>query len=172
MGLEYDASVWVGFSTTRKWQSAVIRWITRAPASHAWISFWDETLRQRLVLEAETVGYRAILWDRWVRKNKLVKAFEAADDGLDMLEGVRWAATHLSDRYDYRSAAVVAFAKLFRRRIRSPWRSAKSLMCSEAVAKALVKGGFVFDQGIDLETISPGDLMRIVEESGQFRRVG
>jgi hypothetical protein len=166
-------NVTVGFSTTSKFSSGVIRFLTKSPCSHAWFAFDDEILGMRMVMQAEWWGYELRPWKRWVRENLLVAEFEPAD--LDLGPAVKVMAQELGTRYDWGSAAWVGIKGWMRRWLHSglslrPSRTPHQLMCSEAVVRFLTHAGFKFAPGIDPELVSPGDLLRALSNSSQFVR--
>lgn len=162
----------IGFSTTNKLVSRAIRLITRAPCSHAWISFADATLGFRMVMQAEWWGYEIRPWARWAAENKLVAEFEPR--GPALLPALRKLARDLGSKYDFISAMWAGIAAWFSRWRKArlsirPSRTPHQLMCSEAVVRFLINAGFDFPPGVDPELVSPGDLMRHVSSSSQFR---
>lgn len=162
-------NVSVGFSTTAKWISGVIRWITRGRVSHAWISFYDPCLDTRFVMQAEWWGYELRPRARWERENLLVAEYELPD--LDMVSAVLSMTKEIGSPYDWWSAFWSGAKSWLRRWFGSrfslrPSRTPHQLMCSEAVARILADAGFPFQEGILLELVSPTDLEKVVRESG------
>lgn len=161
----------IGFSTTNKFLSRTIRWITRAPCSHAWFAFDDATLGIRLVMQAEWWGYEVRPWTRWLKENRLVAEFDPVD--LEFAPAVQAMAQELGTRYDWGSAAWVGVKGWVRRWFHSgltvrPSRTPHQLMCSEAVVRLLMHAGYQFAPGLDPELVSPGDLLGILQKSAQF----
>lgn len=164
-------NVTVGFSTTNKLTSRIIRWATRSPCSHAWFAFDDETLGMRMVMQAEWWGYEVRPWKRWRGDNILVAEFEPAE--LELGPSVKFMAQELGTRYDYGAAAWVGVKGWVQRWFHSrlsvrPSRTPHQLMCSEAVVRLLMHAGYQFSPGLDPELVSPGDLLGILQKSAQF----
>jgi hypothetical protein len=160
----------VGFSTTNKFMSRVIRWITRGKASHSWVRYWDATLQQYMVLQAELRGYETIPWRRWLTKNLLVAAY-APREGLDLLEGVRFISQYLGVDYDLRSAIWTGLKRWFKKRLRRPASSPSTLMCSEAVCRMLQNGQVSCVADLNPELVSPKELMERLSKSSDFTQV-
>lgn len=164
----------VGFSTTNKLISRAIRWVTRAPCSHAWVAFDDQTLGMRLVMQAEWWGYEVRPWKRWQQENKLVAEYWPV--GPDLGPALRKLAVELGTKYDYSSAFWTGLKGWFKRLFKASWslrpsRTPHQLMCSEAVTRLLLDGGYDFAPGVDPEMVSPGDLLIKVSKSSEFRKI-
>jgi len=167
-------AITVGFSTTGKFMSRVIRWVTGARCSHAWISFYDETLEMKMVMQAEWWGYEIRPWHRWISENILVAEFET---DLDMSAPLRSMAKSIGKRYDWFSAGLSGIKRWVSKWISSkftlrPSRTPKKLMCSEAVVRFLQEAGSPYVTDIDPETTSPGDLFKIIGKASAFKVVG
>jgi hypothetical protein len=65
-----NKEILVGVSTTKTFLAWCIRTITREKASHSWLSYWDETLNQRMVIDAQSKGIIIKPWGRWVKQEK------------------------------------------------------------------------------------------------------
>jgi hypothetical protein len=161
-----STKVWVGFSTTNKFMSRVIRFFTRGRCSHAWIRYWDDTLQQYMVMQAELHGYETIPWKRWRTKNKLVAAFEPVT--LDLMSGVRFMASFLGADYDLRSALWVGLTRWLKKRWHRPASSPGSLMCSEAVCRILQTGEIKCVRDLNPEQVSPQELLDRLAQSTDF----
>ena len=164
--MAYFYSVVVGFSTTNKFMSRLIRWVTRGKSSHAWIRYWDESLEQYMVIQAELHGYETIPWARWKTKNRLVSAY--VPTSLDLMPGVRHIARLLGVDYDLRSAIWTGLKRWFGKRLKRATSSPKKLMCSEAVCRALQFSGVACVKDLDPETVSPQDLQTALAASDEF----
>lgn len=155
----------VGFSTTNKLMSRVIRWVTRGKVSHAWISFYDPTLEMRLVMQAEAWGFEVRPWERWVTENTLIAQFRPVRN-LD--KSLKWIAKSLGTKYDWKSAFFAGLWRWFGVWIRGRLNSPKKLMCAEAVLRFLRHGGVVATAHLDPEVTPPVRVLRAVETSDEF----
>ena len=162
--------VWIGFSTTNLLVSRLIRWVTRGKCSHAWVSFWDDTLQQYMVMQAELHGYEVVPWKRWQSKNKLVAAF-APVEAVDLMPDVRFIGQYLGASYDLKSAVWSGLKRWVKSRWRRPSKSPSSLMCSEAVCRLLQNGKFQCVAGVNPELVSPQELWDLLAKSPDFRQV-
>ena len=164
-------AVTVGFSTTNKWISRLIRWITRGEASHAWLAFDDPSLGVRFVMQAEAWAVELRPWDRWKTENLLVDQYELV--GPDADEAVRWAVKqYVGAEYDYRAALLAGLWRWFGRWIRGKFNSPKKLMCAEVVIRTLQHAGYFSVEHFDPETTAPKRLRaRVMEVPDQYREV-
>jgi hypothetical protein len=161
--------VWIGFSTTTKIMSRLIRWVTKGKSSHAWIRYWDATLERYMVIQAELHGYETIPWERWQKKNTLVAAYRPVEK--DLGGGLRYIAQFLGADYDLNAALWVGLKRWFGKRFKRPFNSPGKLMCSEAVTRALMIDKVACVQDADPELISPHELRVRLETSKEFQRV-
>jgi hypothetical protein len=160
--------VTVGFSTTNKITSRIIRWITRGSVSHAWIAFYDHCLDTRLVMQAEIWGYEVRPRHRWEHENILIAEYQPPKQ-LD--KSVRWIAQSLGVKYDWTSAMFAGLRRWLGRWVTGRFRSPKKLMCSEAVIRCLRHGGITAVSDLDPETTSPAQLLRAIDAAPDFRKV-
>lgn len=163
--------VTIGFSTTNRIASRIIRWVTRAPCSHAWVAFYDSALGMRMVMQAEWWGFEVRPWVRWAHENRLVAEYRVL--GLQMAAPLRTLAKELGGNYDFRSAFWVGVRSWFHRWMRTgltlkPSRTPHQLMCSEAVMRLLMWAGVPLPHGMDPELVAPGDLLCLVRSLPSF----
>jgi hypothetical protein len=177
----------VGFSTPRLFNliSWIIRLVTRSRASHAFLIFDDPVLSVRLVLEAHSTGYRLVGLDEFVVKNRIValaSSNEQAPAGVQRLGDAIDAGLHatgiwLGARYDFKGLFGIFLALLrgllSRRRFKNPFRSARSLFCSEAVVRTLQAGGHPAVASLDADSVGPQDLIDLfAKDPGASLRFG
>jgi len=163
-----DLQITIGFSTTNKLMSRIIRWVTRGNVSHAWIAFYDHCLDTRLVMQAETWGYEVRPWERWQRENILIAEFKTQQD---MTISLRWIAPALGAKYDWTSAFFSGVKRWLGRWVKSHFNSPKKLMCAEAVIRFLQHSGSYAVSNLDPETTTPASLLRAVNTSSEFQKV-
>jgi len=164
----------VGFSTTNKWISRIIRWITGGKMSHAWIAYDDFTLGLRMVMQAEAWAFEVRPWQRWIKENKWVAEFRMI--GGRQHVALRKRARDLGAKYDWASGLCVGISAWFKRWIKSgfsfrPSRTPKRLMCSEAVVRFLKDAGCHSVSDLDEELTSPAELYDVVRSSNDFMPV-
>jgi len=161
----------IGFSTTNKFMSRVIRFVTRAPCSHAWISFYDATLGMKMVMQAEWWGFELRPWKRWQKENTLVAEFGVYGGGYysSLTDLAKW----LGSRYDFKSALLVGVSSWFKYWFKSkfsirPSRTPHKLMCAESVVRFLQSNDCSAVYDLDPETTSPGELLKVLSSSKKF----
>jgi hypothetical protein len=149
--------------------SKLIRWVTRGKSSHAWLRYYDETLQMHMVIQAELEGYETIPWKRWLKKNKLIAAYEPTE--VNLTGGLRHIAQYLGADYDLRSALWVGLKRWFGKKFRRALHSPTKLMCSEAVARALQHAQVECVKDVNPELVSPAELRERIEASSEFERI-
>lgn len=160
-----ELHITIGFSTTNRLISRLIRWVTRGKVSHAWIAFYDAALGTRLVMQAEAWGYEVRPWERWLTENNLIAQFRPVRD-LD--RSLKWIAKSLGSEYDWKSAFFAGLWRWFGVWIRGRFNSPKKLMCAEAVLRFLQHGGVVAVSHLDPEVTPPIRILQAVEKSDEF----
>lgn len=163
--------VTIGFSTTNKVISRIIRWLTRGTVSHAWIAYNDMTLGLRMVMQAEAWGFEVRPWQRWTRENRWVGEFRLL--GGEQIVALQNRARDLGAKYDWVAGLWVGVSSWFKRWLRSglsfrPSRTPKRLMCSEAVVRFLREADCGCVKELDEELTSPAELYDIVRSSSEF----
>jgi hypothetical protein len=150
----------IGFSTGKgNPVSAIIRFFTGSRASHAWLLVHDPLFDMELVMEAHEVGFRLVPFKTFRKANRIV-AIVDPQHPLD--PGVREAAKWLGSQYDFRGLFGMMFViagRVFRRKWKNPFRSARSMFCSEAVVRVLRASGFPDATRLSAEDTTPQDLM-------------
>ena len=157
----------VGFSTTNKWISRIIRAVTGGTVSHAWISFYDETLQMRLVMQAEAWGFEVRPWHRWLTENKLIAEFRPVKN---LTKSLQWIAGSLGVKYDWKSALFAGLWRWFGIWFRGRFSSPSKMMCSEAVIRFLCHGGVIAVSHLDPEVTPPARLLAELKKSREFTR--
>jgi hypothetical protein len=152
------------FSTTSHLLSGLIRWLTKAPASHAVICV--DMAGVPMIVQADVGGIEPVTRDRWLaRGNRVVAEYEVLGD-VDL----RGAFDDFGERYDYFGLLGFFFVLPLRwlgRKIRNPLASPRAMFCSEFVL-TLGLPEFI---GLDPEATTPGDMMARCAASGSFVKV-
>ena len=116
-------------------------------------------------MQAQSWGFELRPWNRWLRENILVAEFRPVGPPLD--RALSDIAERLGTKFNYRSAIIIGLKSLlsswhknrFTLNInRSPWK----LTCSESVVRFLQFGAYRAAAGLDPETTSPGQLLRLM----------
>ena len=166
-----ELGITIGFSTTTRLISRIIRWITGGTVSHAWIAYDDVTLGLRMVMQAEAWSFEVRPWQRWIGENKLIAEFHMM--GGMPVSALRKRACDLGMKYDWRSGFWSGVSSWFRKWTKAgfgfrPSSTPGKLMCSEAVIRFLRDAGCPCVAGVDEETTSPAELFNIVRCSSEF----
>ena len=168
---EERADITVGFSTTNKFLSRVIRFFTVGSVSHSWIAHNSEDYRQRMVLQAEAWSFETRPWKRWLRENKWIAEYKYS--GLYQIPSLQNTAKSLGLKYDWENGILAGLLAWFRRwwgmkfsvRLRNtPGR----VWCAEAVVRFLKEAGCDCVKNLDPETVVPSELYDIVRTSPEF----
>jgi len=133
-------SVNVCFSTSNGFFSKVIRWFTRSKASHALITFRDETLGNVFVMEANGRGFMLTPWGKWRESHTLVSRYSLALPPNAQKTSLQDLGNFLGTQYDYISLLGFALRRFFGRMV-NPFNDPRKLICSEAVARFLAGAG-------------------------------
>lgn len=168
MSVEEVLNITIGFSTTNKLISRLIRWVTRGKVSHAWIAFTDPCLGTRLVMQAEAWGFEIRTWERWKTQNLLIAEYRPLQN---MTRPLRSIAKSLGVKYDWKSAFFAGLWRWFGVWLRGRFNSPKKLMCAEAVIRFLQFGEVVAVAHLDPEVTSPARLLKEVSTSTEFEKV-
>lgn len=167
MVCDLPCKITVGFSTTHRWTSKAIRWVTQSPCSHAWIAFDDAVLGTRVVLQAETWGYEIRPWSRWLNENILVAEFVPTGPPLD--GSLKWIAKFLGVPYDYRASILSGLFRWWGRLLKGRFNDPKKLMCSEGVVRFLQHGNYEAVKDLDPEITNPKILLlRCFRHAAEF----
>lgn len=136
-----DHSINVCFSTTSNFISKAVRWFTRSPISHCYITFQDQTLKRVMIMEADWIGFVLAPWDGVVPKGReLVARFKVNVPEENQLAAIHKLTFLLGAGYNYRSLAILAVRR-FVRQFNNPLTSPKKVICSESVVMFLNEAG-------------------------------
>lgn len=133
----------VGFSTTNSFISRAIRFFTGGKVSHSYVRFFDEFLRTELVFHADKpVGCAMDDWAVFKQQNVVVNEFEI--DDIRTLPAIQANLHKLRKRYDWRRitswAWFFTFKKWAKRKITSPTKDPKKLICVDFTLHILNRG--------------------------------
>jgi len=152
----------IGFSTTKKWLSRLIRWFTKAPVSHSWILYFDVDFAQEMVLEATLEGVRIIPYEVFKQHNIIVKTFIPE---IPLKQGFAKVGEKLGTLYDFAGLLGMLWVLLgrwFKRKFRNPWDNPQALFCSEFVAQVLRWSYYPGTEYWVPENMTPADLYQFL----------
>lgn len=159
-------NITVGFSTTPKLASRLIRWVTRSPVSHAFVVF-DVPVFGRVVMQAEVWGYEIRPWSLWQQQNQLVAEFIPTGPPLGP-SIAKLAPCYLGRRYDWKAAFFSGLWRWCGRWLRGRLRSPYTLMCSEALLRILQHAHYSSMGHFDVELTSPRRVLDRVFEMALY----
>jgi hypothetical protein len=157
-------SVSIGFSTKRgSFLSSIIRWATGSKVSHIWIL--SDIFGVPCVVEASEKGFfPSSSLARFEKDNEVVFLFPVEHD---LSEGLRWAANHFGERYDFAGLfgmIRVLLGRLFHRRWKNPWNNRKALFCAEAIAEVLKRSAYPKSEALRPADVGPEDIRKFLSE--------
>ena len=129
-------NILIVFERGSSWIAKLIRWFTDGEVNHVGISYFSEDWQEDWIVEALPRGF---ITHKKKKNQKWYAAFKMNYEGAAI--DVRRVRNRVGNQYDYLS--LVAFGwvklwwKLFKIKIKKPWRSAQGQLCSEAVAEII-----------------------------------
>ena len=159
----------IGFSTPRSFNpvSLLVRRFTNSECSHCFFLYWDDDFECDMVLESHELGFRLITWQRFVKKNRIIALVEPAhvlDPGFLRLG--EWVGS----AYDFGGLigqAVVQFGRFLQRKWRNPFRSSRSMFCSESIARCMQWADHPDAKSFSPKETSPQDLLTFYRGAGR-----
>jgi len=153
---------YVGFSTTDKLVSRIIRWITKAQVSHTFLIV--ELYGQLWAVGAEFNGMVMTPLRKLKTKTTIkyiCRLSELTDDKLAKL------MDRLGESYDFGGLLGGIFPQIgrwFKQKWKNPWNNKKALFCSEFVTLALQEAGLEGAEKLDPGTATPQELKDFLTE--------
>lgn len=146
----------IGFST-RKYNplSALIRKMTKAKCSHAWLMYHDPFFSRPMVMEATEWGVRIIDAEIFYKRNQIVEVYIPS---VDLTPAIQLSGDVIGELYDFAGligmSLVMAAMAWFKKKIRNPLQNPHGLFCSELVALKMEQS-FYPKFNKDPSTLSP-----------------
>jgi hypothetical protein len=168
-GISKGRTTLLGFSTPRHFNpvSWLVRNFTKSEVSHSFFVYWDDDFECDMVIEAHELGFRLITWKRFVKKNRIVALVEPAHS-LD--KGFARLGEWVGSAYDFGGLigqSVVQFGRFLQRKWRNPFRSSRSMFCSESIARCMQWAGHPDAQKFPPKETTPQDLLKFYREPGR-----
>lgn len=158
----------IGFSTTDKIFSKIVRTLTNSAASHSFVQF--ECASEPLVLHANGHGVNIMHYNRFIKKKiNIVAKYDvniSKDDEHKLLSYMLWRLGQPYDRLAIVGFLWVILNRVFGRKVRNPFRNKSAYFCSELLVGALRAANFPGSYKLGMEKTSPDDLMKFIEKSG------
>jgi len=180
----------IGFGTSNKLHSRLIRWVTRSPWSHVWVEYESEAWGGEWAAHAGPSGVVKVPLETVHAEQSKRKVYDCR---LDLIPGLRASRGHVGAAYDYRSVLWNGLLLLLSRVFAREWltkivtRNRSKMSCSEFVSTIMKRAG-VFDteravkplfamgvsngESLDPEFVTPGALEQFCAASEDFTVVG
>jgi len=162
----------IGFSTTDKLVSKILRRITRSEASHSYVLF--QVAGETMVIHANQQGVNCDYYNKFCRKNKIVVEYKL----LITKDAEQCALSHairlLDKKYDFGS--IIGFGwvllnRVFGRRVKNPFPSRSAYQCSEFALEEMRCAGLQDLDAYDRELTAPEDLIHCLSAHQQAKEV-
>jgi hypothetical protein len=159
-----SAAISIGFSKERGFLSWLIRKVTKAPCSHAFLILREDltVFGKEMVIEASAFGVRMTSRERFTQRNTIVGVW-GGPPSLNV--GVKEAGAWLGEVYDYTGLfgmVLVLFGRWLKKKWANPIHAAHSMFCSELVAWVLKDSGYPGAEMLEPANCSPGDLYQFL----------
>jgi len=146
--------------------SRVIMFFTKAEASHAWLLYYSDELKQDMVLDAHTTGFRAVGFDLFKKENYIVEVYQPK---VSIDAAVPAAAKWLGTPFDYEGLLGGIVPKVggwLKRKWRNPVHSVNVVYCSESVIRACLEVPYPGLEVLDPDQADPWELRNILANDG------
>lgn len=160
------SNTFLGFSHLRNpsWLTKLIMKIDKSSVSHSFMVYYDEDWKLEMVIQIDEFGYRLIPFERYKKGNEVKFLFDMSNPKYGNFEEgmIRLSREFAGTKYDFKGfigMGLVLFWRAFKRRIKNPWASKGTLICSEGAALALQYGGCPGSDKLIPDSTSPQDLL-------------
>lgn len=156
-------SISVGFSSGRGPVPWLIRRLTSSRVSHTFFLFRDPVFDADMVLEAVATGFHLVPYERWKVGHAIVAEVPIHKD---LRRGMRHIASLIGTHYDYAGlfgALVVLAGRWLKHKWHNPFRSRRSMFCSEAIVRVLAASSYPGASALDPEDTTPQDLLDFLQ---------
>jgi hypothetical protein len=156
----------VGFSTTNKLLSRIIRWFTGSQVSHTFLCFdwkFSDGAKIPMVLEASFEGLRMVPFERFLTQSKLVALLPLNGVTLGQLKPL---LERLGTPYDAGGLVgniIVRMGAFFKKAWKNPIADKNALFCSEAVVEVLQNIGYPRADSLVASDTTPQDLLLFLQ---------
>jgi hypothetical protein len=164
-----DMDVFFGFSSSQWWVSKIIMRATRAKVSHAFLLLKGTDLGD-LVYEAGWDGWRASTPEALTSGTTRIVELVPVPPSMRaaVTAAVVASRSSLGEGYDYEGLLGMAWvelaAKWLRKKVKNPFRSARTMFCSDAVVALILQPAkWPYSDLLDAQSISPEDLLEFVK---------
>jgi hypothetical protein len=151
------------------WISRLIRYLTGGRVSHCMLQYPSDLWGGEWVAEATVGGVQKRPAE--LRRHHVKYEFLCKFDPKPALHTLR---DEIGQPYDY--PGIVAFAwvilllRVFKKRVKWPWKNSKAQFCSELIWRFFIAAGIPGAADRDPETVTPEDVLIFMEEKSEFER--
>jgi hypothetical protein len=153
----------IGFSTTNRIFSRLIKWATRSRASHAFVMV--KVAGEPIIIHATHNGVNCDHYKVFKKSKKIVVQYKLEVPEENKLAATATALKLLDRPYDFLSIVGfgwVLFNKALGRQTKNPFRNRTAYQCSEFALEILRAAGVKGLDQFDRELVSPEDLMNFL----------
>lgn len=158
-----NPKVFIVFTSPPSILKRVITWFTGGKTSHVMLSYIDPFWGGEWTAASDWDGVRLY------QANKTFKyVIGKYECKFDVTGGIQAISALINQPYDYVNLLAIGFValvwKIFKKKIKNPWKNAKAQICSEFATRFLkgakFQGGNLPEVSLwDPESISPADVM-------------
>lgn len=162
----------VGFSTTNKIMSRIIKWATRSKASHSYVLV--TIAGEPIVIHANAHGVNCDHYNKFKKDKKIVVEYKLLIDENKEKQAIATAVRLLDQPYDFLS--IVGFGwvllwKTFGCKVKNPFPNRSAYQCSEFALTVMRKAGINGLEDLKKELVAPEYLIERLEVSSQAKEV-
>lgn len=159
----------IGFSASKSLVSRLIRRVTGAPVSHAFVVYWSLDYACYMVMEMVGRGLSERPWHEYLA-DKSTAVHSVFRPVVDVSAAFPATKTWLADAYNYEGLfgmLAVLFGQLLRRKLKNPLHSPKSMFCSEMCARLLIAAKYPGSVLLNPpDDVTPGFLYQLLRTDG------
>lgn len=165
------------FSSDGGLLSKTIQWFTNSTVSHVGITYYDETLGMQMVIHSTIYGFHIVPFSSFAKTDRIIEAYAPAspDDCRRMHMSLQKVARRIGASYDFVAIAGLVFVLLCKKwlqiKYKNPFKNPSRIFCSEMVSSVLMDMNAQPYKMFDVETTTPDDLLKYLQESQSFVKV-
>jgi len=162
----------IGFSTTNKIMSRIIRWFTRSKASHSYVRI--QVSDEPIVIHANQHGVNCDHYSKFKKSSKIVSEFELLVTPAEEKQAISHALRLLDRPYDFLSVigfGWVLFCRMLGCKVKNPFPNRSAYQCSEFALSTMKKAGIGGLDKLPRERVAPEDLITALSASDQAKEV-
>jgi len=162
----------IGFSSTNKILSRIIKWATRSKASHAYVLIM--VAGEPIVIHSNQHGVNCDHYNKFKKDKKIVSEYKLLLDEETEKQATANALRLLDKPYDFLSVlgfGWVLLCKALGCKAKNPFPNRSAYQCSEFALTVMRKAGIEGTDKLPKERVSPEDLIDCLEGSSQAKEI-